>query len=164
MGFSDGKIKEMQKKKIYPVFFMFECFTYIKYISILHSVIIKNLYYNFFKHSTLLNTGETWSSWGGSSEELWRWLSWVWVSWSSFSLRCPPCTELCIDNWKGVDNPIVCGLLLSSAGTASGLFLQLFLSPSRGCGWARPWERTQSGQLTKTVPRAIPYHMTSAGM
>lgn len=55
----------------------------------------------------LLSTREIWSSWGGSSRELWRWLYWVWASWSSFSLCSLPWAELCIDNWKGVDNPSV---------------------------------------------------------
>lgn len=112
----------------------------------------------------LLSTREIWSSWGGSSRELWRWLYWVWASWSSFSLCSLPWAELCIDNWKGVDNPRVFGLLLSSAGTSSGCFSNFPSPPPRSWGCARCWGGTQPGQLTKAVWRAIPYHMTSSGI
>ena len=62
-------------------------------------------------------------------------------------------------SWQGVDSTLVLWLLLSSAYTAPRLFPTF---PPSGTGWARSWEGTQPGQLTRTDQRDIPDHMTSA--
>ena len=66
-----------------------------------------------------------------------------------------------VGSWQGVDSTLVLWLLLSSAYTAPRLFPTFPPLPS-GTGWARSWEGTQPGQLTRTDQRDIPYHMTSA--
>ena len=65
-----------------------------------------------------------------------------------------------VGSWQGVDSTLVLWLLLSSAYTAPRLFLTF--PPHSGTGWARSWEGTQPGQLTRTDQRDIPDHMTSA--
>uniref|UniRef100_A0A8C8B9E4 Uncharacterized protein n=1 Tax=Otus sunia TaxID=257818 RepID=A0A8C8B9E4_9STRI len=65
-----------------------------------------------------------------------------------------------VGSWQGVDSTLVLWLLLSSAYTAPRLFPTF--SPLSGTGWARSWEGTQPGQLTRTDQRDIPDHMTSA--
>ena len=67
---------------------------------------------------------------------------------------------ICAEN--SIDNTGVFSLLLSRAYTQSRPFL-LLTPPHQRAGWGctRNWEGTQSGQLSPTDQRDIPYHMTS---
>ena len=84
----------------------------------------------------------------------------VWLSQDWFPCSSPHGAVFYVGSWQGVDSTLVLWLLLSSAYTAPRLFLTF--PPHSGTGWARSWEGTQPGQLTRTDQRDIPYHMTSA--
>ena len=80
----------------------------------------------------------------------------------NFPPSSPPSAVLCIGSWKGVANPAVSWLLLSSAPQHQGCLSNSPPSPA-GWGWARSRSRggTQPGQLTPTDQRDVPDQMAS---